>query len=107
MKRREFCYFIAQMRKEFPPLLPTLVRRKKLEDDRLGHCWLQYGDDDLPKRFYIEVSCYIRNWHLMQFVLMHEWAHVLSWTSEETALDDHGAEWGVAYSRLYRHFFDW
>lgn len=30
--------------------------------------------------------------------LVHEWAHVLSWT--ETA--DHGKRWGLAFARCYR-----
>lgn len=32
-------------------------------------------------------------------LLIHEWAHALSWGEEE---EDHGPAWGVAYSRCYR-----
>lgn len=32
-------------------------------------------------------------------VVAHEWAHAMSWRSSRI---DHGAAWGVAYSRCYR-----
>ena len=34
-------------------------------------------------------------------VLIHEYAHALSWTPGHMCLDDHGPEWGVAYSKVW------
>lgn len=33
--------------------------------------------------------------------LLHEWAHALSLTKSG---DEHGSEWGIAYSKVYRAF---
>ena len=39
--------------------------------------------------------------------LIHEWAHALTWFGAETHLDDHSAEWGITYARIYRTFIEW
>ena len=38
--------------------------------------------------------------------LIHEWAHCLSWSGAETS-EDHSAEWGIAYAKIYRTFIEW
>ncbi len=35
--------------------------------------------------------------------LIHEWAHTLTWNSEE----DHNYKWGIAYSKIYRGYLLW
>ena len=37
-------------------------------------------------------------------IIMHEWAHAMSWDNSST--EYHCDEWAKAYARLYRHFFD-
>ena len=37
--------------------------------------------------------------------LIHEYAHVLSWFPDHMNLEDHGPEWGVAYSKCYQAFY--
>ena len=39
--------------------------------------------------------------------LLHEWAHCMTWLGDESDMEDHGAEWGIAYARLYRTFLEW
>lgn len=38
--------------------------------------------------------------------LIHEWAHCLSWFGAEQT-EEHSAEWGLAYARIYRAFIKW
>tara|TARA_R110002012_G_scaffold316160_1_gene530796 strand:+ start:409 stop:633 length:225 start_codon:yes stop_codon:yes gene_type:complete len=35
-------------------------------------------------------------------VLIHEWAHALSWGSESHRIRNHGPEWGIAMSRVWQ-----
>lgn len=37
-------------------------------------------------------------------ILIHEVAHCLSWNKED---NEHGKEWGIAYSVVYNKFLEW
>jgi hypothetical protein len=39
-------------------------------------------------------------------VLIHEWAHALTWFGSPL-IDDHSEEWGCAYARIYRALCEW
>lgn len=39
--------------------------------------------------------------------LIHEWAHALTWFGAETHNEDHSAEWGIQYAKIYRTFYEW
>ena len=39
--------------------------------------------------------------------LIHEWAHALTWFGAETHQEDHSAEWGIQYAKIYRTFCEW
>lgn len=39
--------------------------------------------------------------------LIHEWAHALTWFGAETHIEDHSGEWGLAYARILRTFYEW
>lgn len=39
--------------------------------------------------------------------LIHEWAHILTWFGAEMYNEDHSAEWGIAYAKIYRTFLEW
>ena len=39
-------------------------------------------------------------------LLIHEWAHVLSWETDRHP-SDHGGRFGWAYSRVYQAYLDW
>lgn len=57
-----------------------------------------------PTRFVIRVHHKLPDdWAL--YTLVHEWAHALSW-SDDPLVENHGAEWGVAYARCYQAIFD-
>lgn len=73
-----------------------------------GDC--DFVDEGKDPRFKIRINNDVL--HLPRFgadwavdTLLHEYAHVLAWTPEHMKLDDHGPEWGLAMSRVYRAYF--
>ena len=89
------------LRKNFPITYPISVRCKdrlnKAND--LGRC-IQFDDNSIK----IEISnkqCF----DLKIDALIHEWAHAVSIDSKN--IDEHGDDWGKAYSRIYRKFIKW
>ena len=42
----------------------------------------------------------------MFYVLLHEWAHALSWGSESHRIQAHGPEWGIAMSRIWQQLME-
>jgi hypothetical protein len=74
---------------------PVSYRRRTISDDD-GFCTFKDDHfaimikDDLPEWFAVEV-------------LLHEYAHALAWGRDE---DQHGYNWGMAYSVVYRTFLD-
>ena len=81
--------------KDMPrPSLPVQIVIVPLAED-WGTC------NRVPGRYIIEIDSSLRPC-LATRILIHEWAHTLSWDAE----DDHGPAWGVAYSRCYRALFD-
>jgi hypothetical protein len=88
---------VAHLRAVAPPPRGVRVRVVRADADpgEHGHCATVDG-----KRFTIsiyldlsEIAC--------ELILIHEWAHVLSWH----APDDHGPEWGVVHARIYCAFY--
>ena len=81
---------------------PVSLRRCKLPDD-------SWGDTSIGKRdgkpvIVVRVSTELPH-EAQLFVLVHELAHALQWrpdAAEETRENDHDAEWGVAYARIWR-----
>ena len=76
-----------------------------LSSDCLGDIELVVKDD--RKFFFIRVTRKIGN-DLAILQLLHEWAHALSWhEGANIPLNDHGPEWGVAFSRVWLKFEDY
>lgn len=56
------------------------------------------------KLFKIRVTRKVGN-DVSILLLLHEWAHAICWQEgAKITLNDHGPEWGVAYSRVWRKF---
>lgn len=100
---------LAWLRRTFPPLLPIRVRsvpakrlhkREKWE----GCCWLNTDVGKLG-RYEIQVNRQMST-ALRLDVLIHEWAHAMTWFGAEHT-EAHSAEWGMAYARIYRAFCEW
>jgi hypothetical protein len=56
------------------------------------------------QKFTIEIQrelCHM----LTEWVLIHEWAHMLDWRPYHPLTGDHGATWGVIQARVYRAFY--
>lgn len=57
-----------------------------------------------PNRFVIRIHPKLADdWAL--YILVHEWAHARAWM-DDPLVENHGSEWGVAYSRTYQAIFD-
>jgi hypothetical protein len=91
---------ILWLRRNFPVSLPTRIKSVKMKD---------FGDttyNKSPKNFFIRIN---RNCSFAQKAdtLLHEWAHCLSWFGAESEIEDHSAEWGIMYAKLFRTFIEW
>lgn len=108
--RRYFLCAVDALRTNLPPKHPVVVRTNQQFVSRDGDCCLIDGT------FRIRIS---RELSLSQAidVLIHEWAHALSWhtcvgglarSRRISALEfdrlAHGPKWGLAYSKVYQCF---
>ena len=75
--------------------MPVRVRRVKVPNDRFGDCGI--CDD----HYIIRICKDLKEEQAIE-ILIHEWAHAISWN--KCTSDDHCNEWGKAYSRVYRVF---
>jgi len=92
---------IFWLRRNFPPAEPTFIRSICMKGQNL--C----GETELLRSyFYIRVNK-AHTYRLKIDTLLHEWAHVLTWFGAEAETEDHGAEWGIMYAKLYRTFLEW
>lgn len=71
--------------------------------DQLGGCDRYFKPDE----FVLVVEKRL-NWRLSIEVLLHEYAHAISWPmgAREDYEPEHLDEWGLAYAKIYRAFYD-
>jgi hypothetical protein len=86
---------VNYLKRACPPNVSVSVRRLKLSEHFDGDCQLKNG------MFLIRINRNLPE-HEAIDVLIHEWAHTLSW--DLCPIDEHCDEWGKAYSRVYRAF---
>jgi len=84
------------VQEKLPPALPIRLRVSRLKG-AFGSCDIRNTNRD-GKHFLISICSGISEESAKE-TLLHEYAHVLAWELSE---DDHGAEWGYQYSRIYR-----
>ena len=82
-----------------PPVWKVRVRRTKLSDENHGDCTLVTSGKE--PHYLIRVSSDLAE-DTQVYVLIHEWAHCLSWGSESHRIRAHGPEWGIAMSRIWQ-----
>ena len=87
-----------QLRVLIPPVWPVTTRRLKMEDH--GDCTF-LKESKLGPFFVIRVNKELDE-VAQVLVLIHEWAHALSWGSESHRIRNHGPEWGIAMSRVWQ-----
>lgn len=94
----EFRSVIRQLRVLIPPVWEVRVRRVKMSD--FGDCSLVAKPGRRPY-YSIRVNRELAE-DTQLFVLLHEWAHALSWGTESHRVRAHGPEWGLAMSRIWQ-----
>ena len=89
---------IAWLHRNFPADSPISIKSVSMKE----HGYTQ------PETGYYQIKVNKKkSFSLRIDTLLHEWAHCLTWLGAETDIEDHGAEWGIAYARLYRTFLEW
>jgi hypothetical protein len=80
---------------------PVDVRRVRMADNDFGYADLVTGDK--PK-FKVRINRALQL-DFQIWVLIHEWAHCMTWDLSHSRHDDHGAHFGVAYSEAYNAIY--
>ncbi len=89
---------IAWLRRNFLTSAIVYVESAKIK----GHGYTK------PEGGYFQIRINSRKSFALRIdTLLHEWAHCMTWLGDESDIEDHGAEWGIAYARLYRTFLEW
>jgi hypothetical protein len=94
---------VVYLKKNLPPAYPVSARRMYgLSSDSMAD--VELTEKGGKKKFAIRISRKLGN-DISVLMLLHEWAHSLCW-QQDTKCEppEHGAEWGVAYSRVYSCF---
>lgn len=93
-------HMLRDLRKRFPTRRPVVVRQVELARGRHG----ETSFSQKTKRFLIELNKK-SDGELLQMVLSHEWAHVLTWEAQRVMdiQEHHDVIWAVAYKPIW----DW
>ena len=89
--------FSKFLKNNFNLQYPVQIIRTTLPKDKDGECGLTND------KFIIKIKKSLPEYYSID-VLIHEYGHALSWEKEK---DQHGLEWGKAYSKIYRKFLEW
>lgn len=106
LERRIWRYMLNQLRKNFSPGVPVIVRSIPLKGVS-ADC---RGVMKLGRL--VKVIIRIDNkgcWEVKKDCLMHEWAHAMEWEAnwrDDGPKKDHGETWGVWYAKIYQHLVD-
>ena len=92
------------LRHEFSTPYPVTLRIEKIpyeEGPCFGHVMLH------RRRFIIRIDPLLP-WEIAVDYLLHEWAHCHAWAHQKIDKErpDHSDEWGLAYARIYRRFYE-
>ena len=88
---------IEDLKTECPLLFPVTVRRVPLSD--LASCDLLDSGD--KHRFAISIHR-DAGFQYQLYLLVHEWAHAMTWMMVDNPGTDHCELWGVAFSKAYQ-----
>jgi hypothetical protein len=89
---------VAKLRVLCPTRYPVEVRRVRSLGDAFGDCDLAVVNR--RRRFRIRLLASLDP-HFQVWVLVHEWAHAMTWELTHERHSDHGAHFGIAYSEAY------
>jgi len=91
------------LKSQMPPLLPVRVYRRPTKGC-LGYTNLTLKNG-CPSHFIIVVSSTL-SWDATWQVLIHEWAHAMSWVGDGETFCDHGPEWGLWFAKIYQEIIE-
>lgn len=92
---------IEALRVLCPTEHPVEVRRVKMSPDDFGYAeFVSKGRKHFKVRINSTLPADFQLW-----VLIHEWAHCMTWNICHRRHDDHGAHFGVAYSEAYNAIY--
>jgi len=91
---------LTWLRRNFPAPLPIIVRSVPILK------WQGEAQCHSGRQFVIKIDRK-QSFDLRIDTIIHEWAHVLTWFGAETNIEDHSAEWGIAYAKIYRTYLKW
>ena len=89
---------IAWLRRNVPADSPVCIKSIKIKEHGYTKPEIGYYQIKINRR---------KSFDLRIDTLLHEWAHCMTWMGTEADIEDHGAEWGIAYAKLYRTFLEW
>lgn len=90
----DFDATVQQLKCKLPLKYPVTVKRISGLADA-GDCSLH------NKHFYIRINSEL-SWDASILILIHEFAHCLSFRVRENVKEAHGDRWGKAYALVYR-----
>lgn len=91
---------ILWLHRNFKPVVPVHVRCRKLITVQ-GVTW-KYDGIGCITIVINDGPC----WCCKIDSLIHEWAHAITWFGSERD-QEHPAEWGIAYAKIYSLFLEW
>ena len=95
MTKNTYRSVVNYLKKELSVEYPVYVRRVQMPKNCMGDCYF----DEEQQYFIIRIERKIPYLWAVD-VVIHEISHVASWHSKDK--DDHGNQWGIAYSKVYR-----
>ncbi len=90
---------LAWLHRNFPARSPIYIKSKPIKELN-GYIQPETG-------YFQIVIARNQSFNLRIDSLIHEWAHALTWFGAETDIEDHSNEWGMAYARILRTFYEW
>lgn len=98
-----FKHALETLRVLCPAAHPVDVRRVQMADCDFGYADLVLSGES-PK-FRVRINRTLQQ-DFQIWVLIHEWAHCMTWDLSHSRHDDHGAHFGVAYSEAYQAIYN-
>lgn len=112
---KRFCHnsfkkTLSILKSKLPPAYPVTIDYVSSFDKvgEFGSTYIKTSKSSGRKKFIITVDTSQCEDMAIE-TLMHEWAHMISWSvghNWQDWMDDHGPEFGVAYSRVYQVLMD-
>lgn len=98
IKSSEFNRLVKKLEKHFPASHPILIDRCSLEN--------VYGDCSFHENHYlIRIEKNLDHCASM-CILIHEWAHALTWPLSNISYRDHDDLWGVTFAKIWSVIVD-